>query len=174
MLANADGTGRRILTAENSSITETVLSGDGHRAYAVTGGGALLSINVDSGAVERLLPDAPLIKQPETALVPGSLVTLYWQSLVTAPDQSQIGIAGYSAPVLNSSGGTIIVQAPWELDLSRPATFIAADPVSPFEQATPIQPVAAAPQFLEVVHQDFRGGPLPPTPPIPARFLRST
>ena len=50
--------GRRVLTAEPSGIVEVVLSGDGHLAFAVTGGGGLLSINVDSGSVERLLPNA--------------------------------------------------------------------------------------------------------------------
>ncbi len=171
VLANADGTGRRVLTAENSGITETVLSGDGHRAYAVTGGGALLSINVDSGDIERLLPDAPLINQPGTAVVPGSFVILYGQSLTTAAGQSQVGIAGYSAPLLNSSSRSITLQVPWELDLSSPATFIAADPASPFEQATPIQPVAAAPQFLGVVHQDFRGAPTSSDPAHPGEIM---
>jgi uncharacterized protein (TIGR03437 family) len=178
ILANIDGTGRRVLTVENSGIKETVLSGDGHHAYAVTGAGGLLSINVDSGDIQRLLSDAPpLIDQvfqavPRgPAVVPGSQIVLNGQSLAKAAGQSNVSVAGYSAPVLAASPQAVTLQVPWELDLNSPTTFIAADPTSPFEQAISVQPVPAAPEFLAVAHQDFRGAPTASDPAHPAEVL---
>jgi len=53
-LSTTDGTMLRKLTAERAGIAEAVLSGDGHRAYAVKRAGGLLSIDVDSGQVQTL------------------------------------------------------------------------------------------------------------------------
>ena len=174
IISNIDGSGRRVVTAEESGIKEAALSGDGHHAYAATGDGGLIAIDIDNGDVQRLLPGAPLIFQSPTAVVPGSLVTFSGQFLSAAAGQSRVSLAGYSAPVLASSFKSVILQIPWEFDLNNSATFIFADPASPFEQTTPIESAAAAPLFAGVLHQDFRGAPTSKDPHAAARSSRFT
>ena len=150
VLRNTDGSNRRVLTDEASAITQTVLSGDGLHAYATTAAGDLLAIDTNSGSVQRLLPDAPLITQFSGPVVPGSLLTLSGRNLET------VTIGGLALPVLFESPASVTVQAPWEIGLSDPVAVITAAPNSPFEQATIEQPVAAAPQFLGFLHADLR------------------
>lgn len=158
MISNIDGTGRRVLTAEESGIAEAVLSGDGRRAYAATGGGGLISIDVDSGIVHRILPEAPFITDQPFSIVPGSAFQLPGRSLA-ADGRPNITIAGLEPAVIlsNPEANWTMFQAPWELDTGAPITIVAADPASPFEQTISVQPDMARPVPLQVLHQDFRG-----------------
>ena len=54
-ISRPDGTARKQLTNAPGGITEAVLSGLGNLAYAVTGGGRLLSVDVATGELERRL-----------------------------------------------------------------------------------------------------------------------
>ena len=168
-VTNADGTGLRQLTAEPSGIAESALSGDGHRAYAVTPAGDLLTINVDSGTVERLLGDLPSFDV--NAPVPGSRAIVSGQRLTTSDGQPLVHFNEFDAPLISARPNQVMLQVPWEVDVSQAVTLTASAAVSPFELVRTYQPVASAPLFLDVLHTDFRGEPTDKDPAHPGEIL---
>ena len=156
ILAATDGSAQRQLTNDLSGIAEGILSGNAHRAYAVTKDGTLLSIDIDSGQVQTLFPGrVPAVTAVTGAAVPGSLVTLTGVNLSTSDGHSRLTFRPHPTPILASSQNSVTFQVPWELDLTETLTISGADPDSPFEQATALQPTIAAPRFLGVFHSDF-------------------
>lgn len=76
----------RRLTSEAGGITEVVLSGNGNVAYAVTGAGRLLRIDVASGAVERIIGRTLMLTPPSSSTshaIPGSNFTITGRGLAT-------------------------------------------------------------------------------------------
>jgi uncharacterized protein (TIGR03437 family) len=155
-VSNTDGTGLRQLTSDAAGIAEVVLSGDGHVGYAVTQTRALLKINVDTGDVERLLPNMPIPFGAPSIPVPGSRLFVYGDQLTTAAGGSLVSLAGVPAPLISAKSLQVTLQAPWDLDLNNPLTVVMAAPDSPFESAVPIQPAPVAPLILDVRSSDFK------------------
>jgi hypothetical protein len=70
------GTGWRQVTSDVAGIVELVASGDGKVAYAVTGAGRLLRIDVEAGAAVQIIGRTPVLAPPALARpypVPGPL-----------------------------------------------------------------------------------------------------
>ncbi|MCL5742971.1 MAG: hypothetical protein M1541_03445, partial [Acidobacteria bacterium] len=68
-----DGTGRKQLTNAADGITAAVVSGNGNLAYAVTGTGRILRIDLAAGGIEELVGRTPVITSVVGAAVPGSM-----------------------------------------------------------------------------------------------------
>lgn len=109
----SDGSGLRKLTDESDDIHYSILSGDGHLAYAMTNGGRLLRVEVETATVTEILgrtlsPHAWLnYPSPGSAfLISGS-----------AMDQPglTVTIGGLNAPIIQAIPGQLTVQVPWEV-----------------------------------------------------------
>ncbi|HYM13587.1 MAG TPA: hypothetical protein VEU62_22795 [Bryobacterales bacterium] len=142
---NSDGTGRRQLTQLAEGASEAVLSGDGSVAYAVSGAGRLLRIDVAAGAAQEIIPRTPVIHYVAGAPVPGSLNWIYGTGLSeksalgqpplpTSLGDLQVTLGGAPLPLLLVSPGEIRYQIPFEAPLTD-AVLAVSPSASPFEQA---------------------------------------
>jgi uncharacterized protein (TIGR03437 family) len=165
---NTDGSGQRALTSVQDGVAEAVLSGFGNRAYAVTNDGALLEIDVASGKIDTLSPDAAQVTGVTGAFVPGAIVQLQGKHMVDSGGHVQVQADGVHLFSLGGDASSLFFQVPWELPLSHPVVLHAGATGSAFEQVQTFPALMAAPLFfsaldpkqntqtLAALHQDFR------------------
>jgi len=142
-----DGSGRRILTNVAGGVTEGVLSGYGNSAYAATANGALLQIDVMSGATQILSPESVQVTKVTGEFVPGAIVQLDGHGLITSDGHLQVQADGLNLANAGGNANSLLLQVPWELPLSHAAVVRAARADSLFEQVLTFQPRVAAPLF---------------------------
>ena len=121
---NTDGTGLRQLTDGAGGVVRAILSGNGQVAFAVTGAGRLVRIDVESGVVTELIG-----RTATASLWPvpiGSVGTVTGTGFVEEPiaagsppptelDGVRLTLGGIPAPLLSVSPTEIQFQVPWEL-----------------------------------------------------------
>ncbi len=160
----------RRLTHEADGITEVALSGDGTVAFAATGQGRLLRIDVATGDVAELVPRSPAITSL-TPVSPGSAVRLQGTGLAAPEDATasvRVRIGGLDAPVQSAAAGEVWVQTPWEVAVQDAATFEYISGDSPFETGPGTVAVPAVSPYCFTasdangfyciaVHQDWSG-----------------
>ncbi|MBN9659427.1 MAG: hypothetical protein J0H49_14680 [Acidobacteria bacterium] len=122
----SDGSGLRKLTDETDGIDYSILSGDGRVAYAMTNGGRLVRVDVETAKVSELLgrtlsPHAWL-NYPS----PGSAL-LISGSAMDQPGLT-VTIGGLNAPIIEAIPGQLMVQVPWEVpvDVSTTVSIISS------------------------------------------------
>lgn len=145
-IISVDGTGLRALTDEPSGIRTATLSGNGEVAFAVTGDGRLIRLDVERGETTEALPrriDLTPVGELGCgdfgAFVGGSLRRLGglgYSRPDGTPEPFRILFEGVEAPVVEATPGEVWFQVPWELAGRRNVPFqIEADvPSGPFEQ----------------------------------------
>ncbi len=150
----------RQLTQEADGIEEVTLSGDGRVAFAATGGGRLLRIDVATGAVTELIPRSPWITNSISPVAPGSMYQFTGHNLWPA----QIRTGGLDAPILASSPEQVWFQVPWEVPVQEAAQVEYISGSSPLESppgTLTVQSVAPAgftgDYTVLAAHQDFSG-----------------
>jgi uncharacterized protein (TIGR03437 family) len=160
-VSRPDGSGRRQLTSAPDGITEAVLSGLGNLAYAVTGAGRLLSVDVAGGNAREIIPRTPLINGIlgiYTIAAPGSLIwikdtglseTAQWSTgaLPQSLGGAQVKIGGELQHLLLVSPNEIRQQIPFDAPTGAQTVEILPS-ASPFEQAYQVGLSAASPHFL--------------------------
>jgi uncharacterized protein (TIGR03437 family) len=117
---HSDGSGLRKLTDETDDINYSILSGDGRVAYAMTNGGRLVRVDVETAKVTELLgrtlsPHAWL-NYPS----PGSAL-LISGSAMDQPGLT-VTIGGLNAPIIEAIPGQLTVQVPWEMPVDVSTT----------------------------------------------------
>src|SRR5262249_37357997 len=100
-ISNSDGSGLRQLTSESAGILEAVISGDGHKVFAITFNRAILSIDAEIGDVARLLDDSQVFDA--SPIVPGSRVLLSGAGLASADGHPLVRFDGIAAPLVSAS-----------------------------------------------------------------------
>jgi uncharacterized protein (TIGR03437 family) len=152
----------RQLTKEADPILEVTLSGNGRVAFAATGGGRLLRIDVATATVTELIPRTPWITNYESPLALGSLYQFTGHNLAPA----RIRIGGLDAPVVSSTSDQVWFQVPWEASLDDAVPFELLSGNSPLESPpTTVSTRAVWPGsfgnvltfMLLAAHQDFSG-----------------
>ena len=117
--------GSRRLTDDPSGVREAVLSGDGRVAYAVTGAGRLLRIAVESGRIEELIGQTPLLQTMLPTAVAGSAFTIRGRgfaqlgvsaapSLPRELNGVKVLLDGGPVPLQTVEPERIVFQTPWE------------------------------------------------------------
>lgn len=134
----SDATGIRQLTYGTAGVSSAVLSGDGRIVYAVTGAGALVKIDAESGMRETLVPRTAALGgthvrgRASTFVVgiakAGSLSVLEGAGLVDEPYYAsgfplperlggfRLSIDGQAVPLVSVTPSEAIYQAPWDLE----------------------------------------------------------
>jgi uncharacterized protein (TIGR03437 family) len=126
LLTDTDGDRARRLGFVPDGYKEAVLSGDGRVAYATTGLGRLLRIDLATQAIEEILPRTPWIDRWTGVLSEGSVITLVgggFSESSIVPDQypalSALGgvavaLDGQPMPITLVAADRIQFQVPWE------------------------------------------------------------
>jgi len=121
------------ITDEPSGITEAVIAGNGLVAWAVTGDGRILKIDLNSGAAVEFIARTPIVTSVDHGSAswakggaPGSLMRVAGSALAASvavasfplPDELggvQVKLDGQRLPVYYVSPTDIRFQLPWEL-----------------------------------------------------------
>jgi uncharacterized protein (TIGR03437 family) len=175
-----DGTALRQLTADTAGIAEAALSGSGAVAFAVTGGGRILRIDVPSGAITELIGrTVTLGPAPNPGLataIAGSVFCVSGTGLTetavaAAPPLPltlgglELRLDGLPVPLASVAPGQACFQVPWET--TKGSHFLTAA-----SQANPFLDDPVAPVYLPVARDGYasfvRLGPEYP----PDRYLQ--
>lgn len=126
-LITTDTSAARRLTNEPAGIREVVLSGDGQVAYATTGSGRLLRIRVESGVVEELIGQTPILQMnfASGSATPGSAFTVRGAGFASSPASAtpplpvelngvRLLLDGLPVPLQTVEPERIVFQIPWE------------------------------------------------------------
>lgn len=97
--------------------------------------------------------------------------------LMNADGSLNVRIEQGSWAILEAYSTSVLLQASWDLPLSRPVMLTASAPDHPFEQVIQEQPAGAAPVMFRIaaqdviVHEDFRGLVTGQDPAAPGEIL---
>ena len=153
---STDGTARKQVTTRPEGIANATLSGDGQIAWAVSRSGALLRIELDSGATEEWIAPVNALADGRETASPGQPITL--KTFASAKTPLRIKADNNLVPVLAQIDGAITIQIPWE---STGPVTLTAQPNSP-------QSWVSGPFIVDVakrnpraeqqaIHQNFTG-----------------
>ena len=128
----------RTLTSDQWKIADATLSGDGKVAYAVTGQGRLLKIDVDSGASAELIGHTPYLSAQVPSLTPGLIATLNGVGLSDTvldgapPFQAWLGnltmwIGERKVPVIHLEPNSVSFLVPWDIQAENGKIRIQAE-----------------------------------------------
>lgn len=172
----ADGSMRRVLPSD-MPVLESVLSGDGSVAFLISRRG-LVRVEVSTGSARTLLDNPMIVYFGGSRPVPGGLTRITGQRLVNTDGTLNVQLEEGAWTVLEASSTSLLLQAPWDLPLSRPVTFTVSAPEHPFEQVVRQQSVPAAPVIFQseqkrevVFHEDFRGPVTSQDPASPGEIV---
>jgi uncharacterized protein (TIGR03437 family) len=115
----SEGGDVRQLTDEPDRIKTAILSGDGRVAYALTFGGRILRIDVESGAIAELLGRTLSVTAAAFQGARGSALVIPGAALDEADVKVTIG--GLPAPLIGATAAELTVQIPWEAGLADQA-----------------------------------------------------
>lgn len=161
---------RRLTTVELAAVG-AILSGNGRVAWLSTGSGQLLRVEVETGAVQEVVPETPLLYGTGEAALPGSVLRFFGSG---ASPRTRFVLGDETLPLAEIRDPSIAVQVPWEyrggstrLSVSNPASpFVQYFAVSLLREPTITFERGFANGALQVAHQDFSG---PVTAAQPAR-----
>ncbi len=141
------------LTFGSDGIQAATLSGDGTTAYLATANGKLLKIDTQSGVIQSLLGNQPVVTAYDPP-VAGSLNRILGSGF---PNSPQVLINGAPIAVVSSTATEIDAQIPWETAAGTVALQLTA-PAAIFQQVIqlPMQTIAPTP-LGQPIHQDFSG-----------------
>jgi uncharacterized protein (TIGR03437 family) len=150
-VSGVDGTDWRQLTTREDGIAEATLSGNGGVAFAVTGDGSILRIEVETGIAKTLVGPTPVVGAVWST-TPGSLTRVSGKGLAN----STVIVAGLATPIVRRSAEEIVFQMPWDVPVSTNTitTPEGGDPY--FEVAAPMVLSAFSPSAFPL-------GPRSPT-----------
>jgi uncharacterized protein (TIGR03437 family) len=115
----------RVVAEHPDSITNAVISGNGRVAFAVTGAGGLLRINLDDGAVSEWIGRTPYLDPAFATPIPGLATTLNGSALSdsvlegTPPFNPYLGnltmwMGERKMPVIRLTPGSVTFLFPWD------------------------------------------------------------
>ena len=164
------------LTAFPEGVAEALLAGFGKWAFAVTGHGRLVKVNVESGSAEDLIVKTVTCTFQTPALIPGSIFSLYGNALADSPrvapvplppelDGVRVLADGEPMPLLSISPARIWFQVPFELTDPGRLVRVELEHPSPFDAcAAQRWVVRRQPYFFTdpsgdavIAHGDFHG-----------------
>jgi len=116
----------RELTRDSAKTTAATISGDGKTAFAVTGIGRLLKINVDDGSQIELIGHTPYLSPFYGPVIPGLTLTLTGSGLSdsvlhgTVPLNNWLGnvtmwIGERKVPVVQLTPNSVSIIVPWDI-----------------------------------------------------------
>jgi uncharacterized protein (TIGR03437 family) len=158
-----DGSDWTQLTARADGIAEATLSGNGAVAFAVTGDGCILRIEVEGRLTKTLVEPTPVIDYVEST-TPGSLTRVLGRGLAN----STVTVDGMAAPIVWRSKEEVLFQMPWETLLSAGTINLPEGGGPYFEVVAPMALSAFAPASFELgarmpgahvpiaIHTDFK------------------
>ena len=127
----------RTLTSDAAKITDATISGDGKTAFAVTGIGRLLKINVDDGSQIELIGHTPYLAWFGN-VPPGFTMTLHGSGLSdsvingTVPLNNWLGnvtmwIGERKVPVTQLTPNSVSIIIPWDIQAEGGSMRIQAE-----------------------------------------------
>jgi uncharacterized protein (TIGR03437 family) len=164
-----DASGFRKLTSLQEKITEAILSGDGHVAFAATAAGRLLRIDIATAFVTEIVPATPTVQLAQWLVARGGIQTIGGSGLVAEPGGVHVTVSGASSPILATHPESADFQVPWELPdgIANVEVDVDAAGSGAFVPGTEVMLASAAPSFFSVydaavnasiiaaAHQDF-------------------
>jgi uncharacterized protein (TIGR03437 family) len=162
-VSRMDGSDWTQLTARADGIAEATLSGNGAVAFAVTGDGCILRIEVEGRLTKTLVEPTPVIDYVEST-TPGSLTRVLGRGLAN----STVTVDGMAAPIVWRSKEEVLFQMPWETLLSAGTINLPEGGGPYFEVVAPMALSAFAPASFELgarmpgghvpiaIHTDFK------------------
>ena len=172
------GTGLRQVATAAGQIATHVVSGDGLTAFAITGGGSLVRIDVTSGASTEVAAAPPFLSAayrvfpPATTIAAvGSVMTLYGGGLTNT---RQLTFCGQSVPFTAVSQGILEFQVPWGTPNGPCQAVVQTD--SPFEDGIDLEVKEFDPQYVGyptafLSHQNFAGAITSTAPAQPGEVI---
>ncbi len=172
---HGDGTGLRKLTQDLSGISSMVLSGDGKVAYAVSGAGRLLRLEVESGAMEQIVGRSMEVTAPAGSTaraIPGSAFTITGSGFADAVESAapplpralnglELLLDGRPLPLQTVAPTRVVFQIPWEVTAGKHRLEAVTEANAVFE-TEPVEmeiPRDAFPQF-ELLGEAYRQSPV--------------
>ena len=168
-IVQTDGTGLRQLTRDTAGIRTATLSGNGNVVYAETNVGALLKIDVASGAQVELVGRTPYVTSGAAADA-GLAASLSGSGIADSSSQAtppvgmslggvSVEVAGQSVPVLQLSPTSVGFFVPWNIPASgtQPVIIQASGVDTPFDFPTSTILITTGPRAGTVWHQDWSG-----------------
>jgi uncharacterized protein (TIGR03437 family) len=158
-IVRGDGAGSRRLTSDPDGIAEAALTGNGRIAYAITGAGRILRIDVVPGTVTELVPRTPNIDRVDQA-VPGSLLRVVGSGLADGVAAGTVPLPGALGGVQVKLGGVpmpLALVSPTGIRWQVPWDWPAGD--TPFQLISGKSPFEGSPETLSVspVSPNFYG-----------------
>ena len=156
------------LTFGSDGIQTATLSGDGTVAYMATVNGKLLKIDTQSGVIQSLLGNQPIVTSYDPP-VAGSMNRILGSGFPSSP---QVLINGAPVPVISSTATEIDAQIPWETPAGTVTLQVSA-PAAIFQQIIqiPIEAIAATP-LGQPIHQNFGGFITEASPAQPGEIVQ--
>ncbi len=167
----ADGTGFRQISADADGIVQATLAGTGWVAYASTGIGRVIGIDVRTGSNFEFLPASPSIQLARGGFAPGSAIRIFGKGFGGVPyialqplpllfRDVQVLLDGTAMPIHVVSPTEVRIQLPWELTppaagTVRPARLIVQIGDSPFDAAVDVNLAAIDPRAEPVTPPGF-------------------
>ncbi|MBI4906663.1 MAG: hypothetical protein HY820_23750 [Acidobacteria bacterium] len=131
---HTDGSGLRLLTKEEETVSEATLSGDGGTAYAVADG-AIVKINLETGESRIVVNVSPtLVSNPPSVPVAGSALCA---SAAHLDATFRLRLDGQPIPTLFLSPTKMCYQIPWGTVAGFHTMTATIDTVRPFEPTAP-------------------------------------